>query len=460
MDKLNKFQNESLSKLIVQYSLPATIGMIVSFSYNIIDRIFVGNQIGADALSGVAVLFPVSIMIFGLAFMVGIGANSNVSIQLGKKNIKEAELYLSNAFTLSIIIPIIFFVIIHIFFEQMLDLMGSFGSYRVYSEEFLFYISFGLISQFIAFGLNNLIRAVGFPNIAMFTQIIGALLNIILDAIFIFVFEWGVMGAAIATDIAFTVSMIWVILFFYSKKSPIRLSWAKMKPDFRIIKSILTIGFPALITQISGSIVILLLNHLLYKYGGSHSIAVLSIAMSIEAFMFVPIIGLSIGVRPIIGYNYGAQELKRVRKILEISSITAIVIGLLGFAIIQTFAPQLVKLFVPHDAELITMGVTALRTYTFFIYLIGLEIIATTYYQSIGNPKVSLVLSLVRQLAFLLPLAYILPNFFGLTGIWYSGALSEFFSSFLSITFIILAIRKLKKQENIVVPIESSIKNN
>jgi putative MATE family efflux protein len=449
MDNLNKFQNESLSKLILQYSLPATIGMIVSFSYSIIDRIFVGNQLGADALSGVAVLFPISILIFGLAFMVGIGSNSNISIELGKKNIEEAEHYLSNALTLSIIVPIVFFIVIHVFFDQILDLMGSFGAFRGYSRDFLYFISFGLISQFIAFGLNNIIRAVGYPNTAMLTQIIGALLNIILDAIFIFEFGWGVMGAAMATNIAFTVSMVWVIMFFFSKKSPLKITWKKMIPDKRIIKGILGIGFPSLLTQISGSIVILLLNHLLLRYGGSHSIAVLSIAISIEAFMFVPIIGLSIGIRPIIGYNFGAKEHKRVRKVLEFATITSIIIGLLGFATIQIFAPQLVKLFVPNDLALEAMGVTALRTYTFFIYLIGLEIIATTYYQSVGNPKVSLLLSLVRQLVFLLPLAYILPHFFGLVGIWYSGAASEFFSSFLSITYILLAIKKLKNQEKL-----------
>lgn len=458
MDKLHKFQNESLSKLILQYSLPATIGMIVSFSYNIIDRIFVGNKLGADALSGVAVLFPISILIFGLAFMIGIGANSNVSIQLGKKNIEEAEHYLSNALTMSIIVPILFFITIHLFLNQILDLMGSFGSFRGYSREFLYFISFGLFSQFIAFGLNNLIRAVGYPNIAMFTQIIGALLNILLDAIFIFDFGWGVMGAALATDIAFTISMIWVIYFFFSKKSPLRITWKKMIPNMRIMKGILAIGFPSLLAQISGSIVILLLNHLLLKYGGSHSIAVLSIATSIEAFMFVPIIGLSIGIRPILGYNFGAMEHKRVRKVLEIATFTAIGIGLFGFVTIQTFATQMVKLFVPNDLALEAMGVTALRTYTFFIYLIGLEIIATTYYQSIGNPKISLVLSLVRQLVFLLPLAYILPHFFGLMGIWYSGAASEFASSFLSITFILLALKKLKNDEKTFLqPIEARI---
>jgi putative MATE family efflux protein len=304
-----------------------------------------------------------------------------------------------------------------------------------------------LFSQFIAFGLNNIIRAVGYPNTAMMTQIIGALLNIILDAIFIFELNWGVMGAAVATDISFTISMIWVIMFFFSKKSPLKITLKNMIPNWGVMKGILSIGFPSLITQISGSIVILLLNHLLLQYGGSHSIAILSIATSIEAFMFVPIIGLSIGIRPIIGFNFGANEVKRVRKVLQIATLTAVIIGLFGFVIIQLFATSLVRLFVPGDPELIKMGEVALRTFTFFIYMIGLEIIATTYYQSIGNPKVSLVLALVRQLVFLLPLAYILPHFFGLLGIWYAGASSELFSSILSITFIVVAIKKLKSQE-------------
>ncbi|OGU60855.1 MAG: hypothetical protein A2X64_04520 [Ignavibacteria bacterium GWF2_33_9] len=455
MDKLHKFQNESLSKLIVQYSLPATIGMIVSFSYNIIDRIFVGNQLGADALSGVAILFPIQTLIFGLAFMVGIGANSNISIQLGKKKLDEAEKYLSNALFLSIIVPILFFIITMLFLNPILDLLGSSGSFRAYSHEFLFWVSFGFVSQFIAFSLNNIIRAVGYPNIAMWTQIFGAVLNIFLDALFIFKFGWGVMGAAIATDISFTVSMIWVLsFFFFSKKSPLKIHWTNFKPKLYYIKSIIAIGAPSLITQVSGSIVILLLNHLLLQYGGSHAIAVLSIATSIEAFMFVPTIGLSIGVRPIIGYNFGANELKRVRKVLELGIAITVIIGLFGFGVIQIFAADLVKLFVPNDPKMLEMGITALRTFTFFIYMIGLEIIATTYYQSIGNPKVSLALALVRQLVFLLPLAYILPQFYGLMGIWVAGAGSELGSSILSITFLVLALRKLKRDENQVVAIK------
>lgn len=444
MEKLNKFKDQSLSKLILEFSLPATIGMIVSFSYNIVDRIFVGNQLGTDALSGVAVLFPIQQIVFGLAFMVGIGANSNVSINLGKKNIDEAEHYLSNALTMSIIIPLMIAVLIMIFFQDILNLMGSFGTFRKYSDEFLFYITFGLVFQFIAFGLNNLIRAVGYPNIAMTTQIIGAVLNIFLDAIFIFEFGWGVMGAALATNISFVVSASWVLLFFNSKKSPIKIKLSKMIPDKKIIKGILSIGAPSFITQMSGSFVILLLNRLLNQYGGSDAIAALSIAMSIEMFMFVPIIGLSIGIRPIIGYNFGAKELGRVKKVLEFSILTTVIIGLLGFSVIQIFATDMVRLFVPQDENIIQMGATALRTFTFFIYLIVLEIIATTYYQSIGNSIVALVLALVRQLVFLLPLAYILPKFFGLMGIWYAGAISELFSSVLSILFLILAIRKLK----------------
>jgi len=447
-NKLHRFQNKTLSKLIVEFSLPATIGMIVSFSYNVVDRIFVGNQIGADALSGVAVLFPIQIIIFGLAFMIGIGTNTNVSINLGKKNLSEAEHYLSNALTLAIIIGLIIFALIHIFFEQLLDLVGSYGNIRQYSNDFLYYVSFGVLFQTISFSLNNLIRASGKPQTAMWTQIIGALINIILDAIFIYKLGWGVKGAAIATNIGSFVSMVWVLIFFTSKATPIKFKFKYLIPKYTIVSSIFAIGIGSFLTQISGSIITLLLNRLLYKYGGPDGIAILSIATGIEAFMFVPIIGLSIGLRPIIGYNFGAKDFNRVRRSLEIGTTTTLAVGFLGFIIIQLFAPNLISLFVPNNTKLIEMGVTALRTFTFFITLVGLEIIATTYFQSIGNAKIAIILTLNRQLIFLLPLMFILPIYFGLQGIWYAGATSDLASSILSASFLIWAMKSIKKQES------------
>lgn len=447
MDNLHRFQNKTLSKLIIEFSLPATIGMIVSFSYNIVDRIFVGNQIGAGALSGVAVLFPVQIIIFGLAFMIGIGANTNVSINLGKKNLQEAEHYLTNAFSIAIIISIVIFAILHIFFDQILDLVGSYGNIRQYSSDFLYVVSFGVLFQTVSFSLNNLIRAAGFPQTAMWTQIIGAMINIILDAIFIYKLGWGVKGAALATNIGSFISMAWVVAFFISKRSPIKFKIKYLMPKFAIVSSIVAIGIGSFLTQISGSVITLLLNRLLYKYGGPDGIAVLSIATGIEAFMFVPIIGLSIGLRPIIGYNFGAKDFTRVRRSLEIGIFTTLSVGVLGFAIIQLFAPNLISLFVPNNQHIIEMGVTALRTFTFFITLVGLEITATTYFQSIGNAKIALILTLNRQLIFLLPLMFILPLYFGLMGLWYAGAVSDFASSILSASFLFWAMKTIKKKE-------------
>ncbi len=456
MNQLNKFQDKSIPKLILEFSLPATIGMIVSFSYNIVDRIFVGNKIGADALSGVAVLFPIQIIIFGLAFMIGIGANSNISIQLGKKNIPEASHYLSNALSMGIIVALLIFASIHLFFNDILNLVGSFGSIRPYSSDFLYVVSFGILFQMISFSLNNMIRAVGYPNTAMWTQIIGALINIVLDSLFIFQFNWGVKGAAMATNIGSFVSMLWVLFFFFTKRTPIHIKFKQLVLNKKIVYSVLAIGIGSFITQVSGSFITLILNRLLYSYGGASSIAVMSIASSIEAFMFVPIIGLSIGLRPIIGFNYGASDISRIRTTLKIGVVVTLLVGTIGLILIQLFARNFIALFIPNDINILNLGTTALRTFTLFIELVGLEIIATTYFQSIGNAKLSLLLTLNRQLIFLLPLIFILPSYYGLMGIWYAGAASDFASSILSASLLFWAFQKLKRKEKGILQISET----
>lgn len=445
MNKFAHFEEKSLYKLIIEYSLPATIGMIVSFSYNIIDRIFVGNQLGAEALSGVALTFPLQIIVFGVAFMIGIGANSNLSLSLGRKEVKEAEKFLGNAITLSLIASSIIFILVVINFDKILDLLGSYGKTRIYTSEFLKVAIWGVFFQSIAMGLNNLIRAVGYPNTAMFTQIIGAFLNIILDALFIFQFGWGVQGAALATNISFIVSSSWVLGFFIFRHTGVKIKIANLMLFAKNVKMIITNGFPSFVTQVSGSFVVLLINHKLVELSGHQGVAILSIIFSIEHFMYVPVIGLSIGLRPIIGYNFGANNFERVRKSLEFGTIVTTSIGLFGFLILQIFAEQMIMLFVPNDAELIAIGAKAIRIFTFFIYLVGNEIIATTYYQSIGNSRIAALITLNRQIIFLLPLVYILPLSFGIDGVWYAGAISDFASSLLSVYFIISAILKLKK---------------
>lgn len=450
MNKFAHFEEKSLYKLIIEYSIPATIGMIVSFSYNIIDRIFVGNKLGAEALSGVALTFPLQIIVFGVAFMIGIGANSNVSLSLGRKEVGEAEKYLGNAITLSMIASTIIFLLVVIFFDKILDLLGSYGTTRYYTAEFLKVAIWGIFFQSIAMGLNNLIRAVGYPNTAMFTQIIGAFLNIILDAIFIFEFGWGVQGAALATNISFIVSSSWVIGFFLFQNAGLKIKVQNLLLFVKNVKMILANGFPSFITQVSGSLVVLLINHKLVELSGHQGVAILSIIFSIEHFMYVPVIGLSVGLRPIIGYNYGAKNYERVRKSLEFGAILTTSIGILGFVVLQLFAEQMIMLFVPNDAELTAIGARAMRIFTFFIYAVGNEIIATTYYQSIGNSRIAALITLNRQILFLLPLVYILPFTFGIDGVWYAGATSDFASSILSITFIVLAIIKLKKAEKTI----------
>lgn len=444
MDSSKQLGEENIGKLLIKFSVPAIIGMLVNGLYNVVDRIFIGRGIGKLALSGVTVTFPIAIMIMAFAMLVGIGSAALISIKLGQQKKEEAEHILGNAFTLLIILSIIVTILGLIFLEPLLLKIGASKDILPYAKEYITIILIGAIFQSVGFGLNNTIRSEGNPRAAMFTMLIGGILNTILDPIFIFIFHMGTRGAAIATIISQAVSMIWVLCYFFGGNSVLKIRYKNLKLDAKVVKSIFAIGMSPFSMQLAASIVSIISNRSLVKYGGDLALGAMGVIMSVVMMVLMPTFGINQGCQPIIGYNYGAKNYKRVKHALKLAILAATAITTTGFILIQVFPKQIISLF-NKDPELIAIGSHGIRIYLFMLPIIGFQIVTSNYFQAIGKAKTSIFLGLSRQVILLIPLLFILPRFFGLDGVWLSGPSSDGLASIITAVFIFVEIKHLNK---------------
>ena len=435
---------ENIGKLIWQYSIPAIIGTVVMALYNIVDRIFIGQGVGPLAISGLALTFPFMILLMAFGMMIGAGSASRISITLGENNNDKAEKILGNAFTLTFIISGTVIVISYIFMHDLLRLFGGTQKTIQYAEDFMTIIIPGGIFSALNYGFNNIMRASGYPRKAMYTMIICAALNAVLAPIFIFVFHWGIQGAAIATNIAYLVGTVWVLAHFMDKKSNIRFHRKNFKLEKDIVKSIISIGMSPFSMQLATCFVIILVNTTLIKHGGDLAIGAFGIINSLNTLIIMIIIGLNQGTQPIVGYNFGAKSYSRMFKTLKYAAIIATGITSFGF-IIGTFFPTYVVSFFTRDAVLQIIAAKALRISVFMFPIIGSQIVVTNFFQSIGKAKISIFLSLTRQFLFLIPALLVLPPMFGLSGAWAAMPFSDGLSSIVSAITIFYFIRKFKE---------------
>jgi len=435
MDRTLRLEKETIGKLLFQFSLPAITGMIVMASYNVVDRLFVGRGVGPLAISGIAITFPIIIAFMGFGMLVGVGAAAMVSIKLGEKKIQEAEIILGNAFTLSIIIALVITGLCYLFLEPLLRLLGGSGEVLTYAVDFSKIVLISAVFQSIAFTLNNIIRGEGNPKMAMATMIIGAILNIILNPIFIFGFHWGIQGSAWATVISQFVSSLWVMLYFFGKKSHVRFHYKYLKLQKEFVLKIFSIGISPFAMQIGSSIVILVFNKLLASYGGDLAIAAMGIAISVLNFVLMPVFGINQGIQPIIGYNFGAKLYPRVRRVLKLAMIAATIICTAGFFVVLIFSESIIGLFCKNDPELVNIGGRGMRILFLMLPIAGFQIVNSAYFQAVGKAKQSVMLTLNRQFLFLIPMLLIFPRFFQLDGIWFAMPASDVAASLLSLFF-------------------------
>jgi len=454
MDHSKVLGEESIEKLIVKFSIPAIIGMLVNALYNVVDRIFIGNGVGSLALSGLTVTFPIMLISMALSMLIGLGATSLISIKLGEKKKEEAEKIAANAFTLLIVVSLIYSVVFLLFLDKILLLFGASQNTLAYARDYLSIILYGSIFQFIGFGMNHFIRAEGNPKRAMSTMVIGAVLNTVLDPLFIFVFKMGVQGAAIATIISQAVSAAWVLYYFMAKKSTVKIHAANMKLSWKYVRQIVSMGLAPFSIQLVGSIYNLILNNSLARYGGDKAIAAMGIISSAGMIIMMPVFGINQGTQPIVGYNYGAGKYDRVKKALMYAYIGATSVVILGFLMAMLFPTQIIQFFNRTDGELVSIGVPAMRIFSLLMPVIGFQIVSSNYFQAIGKPKKSMFLTLLRQLIVLIPMVIILPLFFGLNGIWYAVPMSDGISTMLTAVFMYFEMKELNRKitETVKVP--------
>ncbi len=424
MDKSAQMTKEPVSKLLLKFSLPAIVALVVNALYNIVDSIFVGQGVGDMGLAGVTICFPVVTTFIAFIMLIGMGATALISIRLGENKQKEAEKIVGNAFVLFIILGLCLTFFGLIFLEEILVLFGATENVLPYSIDYMRIILLGSVFLAIGTGMNSFIRAEGNPKIAMFTMLIGAVVNIVLDYIFIFIFNWGIKGAAAATVISYIVTSAWVLYYFIAGKGIIKLKRSMLKLERSVSTQVIKLGFPIFVIQITGSIQQLILNRSLARYGGDLSLAVIGVIMSITTFLVMPAMGISQGAQPILGFNKGAGEEKRVKDTLGLSLIFATLIITIGFIIAKIWPAQLIALF-NDNPKLIEQGVEGMDIFFKFIPLVSVQMLGTSYFQAVGKAKQATVLGLLRQVIIFIPLLILLPMRWGLSGVWWSAPISD-----------------------------------
>lgn len=404
---------------------------MVNTLYTIVDRIFIGQGVGSLAISGLALTFPITTLASALGMLVGAGAAARISISLGEKRKDIAERILGNSLLLIIILNAVFISLIYAYIDEILFAFGASENTLPFARDYLQIVLIGNVFISLCYSFNNMMRASGYPRKAMITMMIGAVLNLILDPIFIYVFNMGIAGVAFATVISMFIGMLFVMHHFVQKNSLIRLKISNIRLSKNIILAIISIGLSPFSMQVAASAVAVLLNTSLMKYGGDLAIGAFGILNSMLMLIVMLVVGLNQGIQPIIGYNYGAKKHGRVRETFYYSIRVATIITSVGF-VIGVFFPRLFANAFTTDSVLLDIAENGIRIATVSLPLVGFQIVASGFFQSIGRAKESIIQSLSRQLLFLAPLLLIIPRIFGLNGVWLSMPVSDFFAAMLS----------------------------
>jgi putative MATE family efflux protein len=418
MDRSSRLGEAAIPRLLLQFSIPAIVGMMAQALYNIIDAVFVGQALGTDAVAGTTVAFPCMLIVLAFGMLLGFGATALISIRLGQQNKAEAEHVLGNAAVLLVVAAALGTALGLWFLDPILVLFGASETVLPYARDYLGIIVLGTVFQMISFGLNATIRGEGNPRIAMLTMLISVLLNLLLAPVFIFGLRWGMKGAALATVTAQAVSAVWVLAYYLSGASLLKLHARHLRPDWRICRAIFWTGSPQCTMQLAASVMLSILNNQLKYYGGDLAIAVWGILYRIFMLVAMPIFGINQGVQPIIGYNYGARRFDRVKRALVTAILAATVLTTLGFSVAMLFPAEVVRLFNPKDPALLALGTHAIRISMLGLPLVGFQVVSASYFQAVGKPREALLLMLSRQVLLLIPAVLILPRLFGLEGVW------------------------------------------
>ncbi|MEZ7875693.1 MAG: MATE family efflux transporter [Polaribacter sp.] len=433
MNKLaNELGTQKISKLLIKQAVPATIGILVMSLNMIVDTIFVGQWIGVLAIAAITVVLPIAFLISSIGMGIGIGGSSIISRALGANNPEKAFLTFGNQICLTVILAILFVVLGNIFSVSILNLFGAKGEILPIASEYFGVIIYGV--PFLAFAMmgNPTIRAEGKPKFAMYAMMVPSVLNILLDILFIKYFNWGMYGAGLATSISYASCGLYILYFFLSSKSELQIIPKNFKLDFKIVQEIAKLGGVSIVRQGAISILMIVLNYSLYTYGGEISIAVFGIINRVMMFALSPVLGVSQGFLPVAGFNIGAKKNDRVKETIKKSIYFGSILGTLVFIGIVIFKEQIIWIFT-NDATLLEKTPDAMLVVFLVTPIVTMQLIGSAYFQAAGKAMPALLLTLLKQGIFLIPLAYFLPIYYGIDGVWWSFPIADTLATIITV---------------------------
>jgi len=437
---------ERIGKLLMQYAIPAIIAMTASSLYNMVDSIFIGHGVGALAISGLALTFPLMNLAAAFGSLVGVGASTLISVKLGQKDYDTAQRVLGNVLVLNVIIGLLFTVVTLIFLDPILYFFGGSDATVGYARDYMVVILLGNIITHIYLGLNAVLRSAGHPKKAMYATIATVLVNTLLDPLFIYVFDWGIQGAAIATITAQVLALIWQLKLFSNKNELLHFHPGIYRLKKKIVYDSLAIGMAPFLMNLAACFIVILINQGLQKYGGDLAIGAFGIVNRLVFIAVMIVMGLNQGMQPIAGYNYGAQQYMRVRKVLIVTIVAATLVTTFAF-FVGMWMPELAVSIFTSDEELIRLAAKGLRITVVFFPIIGFQMVTSNFFQSIGMASKAIFLSISRQVLILIPCLLILPRYYGQLGVWISMPVSDISASLIAGSMLVWQMKKLKDQQ-------------
>ena len=438
--------NERIGKLLWKLALPAGIGMFVMALYNVVDTIFIGQVVGTLGIAGLTIVFPIQILIMGMGMLIGIGGASLISRSLGARDFEKAERTLGNAILLAVILGVLIAIVGLSNSGFWLRLIGASETILPYAKDYLDIILLGTVFRIFAMTISQLVRAEGNARVAMTSMLIGAILNILLDAVFILALRMGIKGAAIATVLSQVVTSLYIIRYYLSQNSSVKLHMKNFAPQRIVIRGIVAIGFGSFVRTAGGSLVAIILNRTLVGYGGDLAVAAYGIVLRAMMFAFMPIMSVGQGLQPILGFSYGAKRFDRALQVIKLSVIAATIFSIVSFLLIFFLRAPIMHIFT-NDGSLVSAGSHAARLIFLAAYLLGFQMVGSVVFQALGKTMPTFVTATSRQLLFFLPLVFILPRFLQLDGVWLSFPIADALSFILTLALFIPQIRELQRME-------------
>ena len=433
-----------VGQLLWQYALPAIVAMSASSIYNIIDRAMIGQIVGPEAIAGLGITFPFMNLSAAFGAAVGVGSSASISVKLGQRDYQTAQNLLGNTMTLNLIIGFSFMVISLLFLDPILYFFGASEVTLPYAREFMTIILLGNVMTHMYFGMNAVLRAAGKPKHAMYSVLFTVAMNIVLVVMFVWWFRWGIRGAALATVTSQTLAMCWQLWLFSDKQEILHLKRGIYKLKQRLVTSIIAIGISPFLMNVTSCVIVIIMNNQFVRYGGDMAVGAYSIANSVVMMFFMFVMGVCQGMQPIVGYNYGAEKYDRMLRCLFLAIGYATLILLIGWALSMLFPREIARIFTT-DPTLMDMSARGIKLDMLVFFVVGSQATITHFFQSIGKVKVSIFLSLSRQLFLLLPMVYVFPLFWDLDGVWYSMPASDFGSFAMTIPMLMWYTKKFKE---------------